>query len=170
LARATRKRLGEILIDQGLIHDEHLIAALQEQKRTGELLGEALVRMGYATEDDIAGTIVIQFGLPFLPVKKYRIREELKTMFPPALLRQYQFLPVDRIGRVMSVVAGGLLTPDILSELEQMCGSRILVYVGRLSDVREVIESEFAAAVAKAEKDESSPATLSSLGNMLLGE
>ena len=98
MARATRKRLGEILIDQGLIHEEHLIAALNEQKRTGELLGQTLVRMGYATEDDIASTIVIQFGLPFLPVTKYQINEEVKHIFPPRLLRQYQFLPIDKIG------------------------------------------------------------------------
>jgi hypothetical protein len=170
MARATRKRLGEILIDQGLIHDEHLIAALQEQKRTGELLGETLVRMGYATEDDIASTIVIQFGLPFLPVKKYRINDEVKSLFPPRLLKQYQFLPVDRIGRVLSVVAGGLLTPDILSELEQMAGARILVYVGKQSDIAELIDAELTSAVAQEKKVEEAAESLSSLGNMLLGE
>ena len=88
MARATRKRLGEILIDQGLIQEEHLVAALQEQKRTGELLGETLVRLNYATEDDIASTIVIQFGLPFLPVKRYRINDDVKMLFPPRLLKR----------------------------------------------------------------------------------
>ena len=118
----------------------------------------------------MASTIVIQFGLPYMPVKRYRIRDELKTLFPPGLLRQYQFLPIDKIGTVMSVVAGGLLTPHILSELEQMAGARILVYVGKQSEIKEVIESEFAASVAQAEKEESGAESLSSLGNMLLGE
>ena len=45
MARATRKRLGEILIDKGVLSAEQLMAALQEQKRTGELLGETLVRL-----------------------------------------------------------------------------------------------------------------------------
>ena len=169
MARATRKRLGEILIDQGLIHEEHLIAALNEQKRTGELLGETLVRMGYATEDDIASTIVIQFGLPYLPVTKYRINDEVRNIFPPRLLRQYQFLPIDKIGRVMSVVSGSLLTPDILSELEQMAGARILVFVGKQSEINALIDAEFQA-VTQAEREEQAAESLSSLGNMLLGE
>jgi len=169
MARATRKRLGEILIDQGLIQEEHLLAALQEQKRTGELLGEVLIRLGYASEEDIASTIVIQFGLPYLPVKKYAIKDEMTKLFPPRLLRQYQFIPVDKMGRVLSVAAGTVLTPDILSELEQMSGSRIFVFVGKQSEIRELIETKFAAA-SKAGAAEEEAKQLSSLGSMLLGD
>jgi len=166
-ARATRKRLGEILIEEGVIGEEHLLAALQEQQRTGELLGETLVKMSYATEDDIAACVVAQFGLPYLSAKQYRISDEMTQIFPPRLLRQYQFCPVDRIGNVLTVIAGGVLTPDILSELEQLSGLRILVYVGKQTEVREMIESRFVAGV---EKQEEAEQQLSSLGSMLLGE
>ncbi len=90
-ARATRKRLGEILIEEGVIGDDHLVAALEEQQRTGELLGETLVKMSYATEDDIAASVVVQFGLPYLSAKQYRISDAMTKIFPPRLLRQYQF-------------------------------------------------------------------------------
>lgn len=167
MTRATRKRLGEILMDQGVLQAEQLMAALQEQKRTGELLGETLVRLNYATEDDIAGCIVMQFGLPFISVKKYNISDEMTNIFPPRLLTQYQFLPMDRMGGVIVVAAGTLLTPDILSELEQMSQSRIQVYVGRQSEIREILASKFA---SKEEPEEPEPTKLTGLGSMLLGE
>ncbi|MHC4253838.1 MAG: GspE/PulE/PilB domain-containing protein, partial [Planctomycetota bacterium] len=144
-ARTTRKRLGEILLEERVIGENELWAALQEQRRTGKLLGETLVEMGYASEDDVAGTIVMQFGMPYLSVSKYEINEEMLSLFPSRLLRQYQFVPIDMIGNVLVVVAGSLLTPDILSELEQLAGGRrILVYVGKQSEVREKIETLFA--------------------------
>lgn len=130
-------------------------------------MGEVLVRLGYATEDDIASTIVIQFGIPYLPVKKYAIKDEMTKLFPPRLLRQYQFLPVDKMGRVLSVAAGTVLTPDILSELEQMSGSRIFVFVGKQSEIRELIETKFAKAE---EKQAEESKQLSSLGSMLFGD
>ncbi len=164
-ARATRKRLGEILIDQGVLQAEQVVAALQEQKRTGELLGETLVKMNYATEEDIAGCIVLQFRLPYLSVKRYSISEEMTTLFPTALLAQYQFVPVDKLGTVIAVAAGTLLTPDILSELEQMSGCSIQVYVTKQSEIKEILATKFAAKAAKEEAEEPS---LTELGSMLL--
>ncbi len=164
-ARATRKRLGEILIDQGVLQAEQVVTALQEQKRTGELLGQTLVRLNYATEDDIAGCIVLQFRLPYLSVKRYAISDEMTKLFPVALLTQYQFVPVDKLGNVIAVAAGTLLTPDILSELEQMSGCPIQVYVTSQSEVKEVLATKFAAKAAEEKAEEPS---LTELGSMLL--
>lgn len=143
MIRATRKRLGEILVEGGLITEAQLIEALKAQRQSGELLGEALVRMAFASEDDIAGTLVSQFSIPYMPVTKYEISDEVKQLFPPLLLKQYQFVPIDRMGNVLAVVAGGHLTPEILRELEQFAHMRIFVYVGKQSDVRELIKGEF---------------------------
>jgi len=167
-ARTTRKRLGEILLEEQVIGENELWAALQEQRRTGRLLGETLVEMGYASEEDVAGTIVMQFGMPYLSVGSYNITEEMQTVFPARLLRQYQFVPIDKIGNVLVVVAGSLLTPDILSELEQLAGGlRILVYIGKQSEVRQMIETTFGA--AEPEPPPPPEQNLSDLGSMLLG-
>jgi len=49
-----RKRLGDILQDKGLLSDEELQKALEVQRQTGERLGEAVVKLGYVTPDQIA--------------------------------------------------------------------------------------------------------------------
>src|SRR4029434_9425133 len=61
-----RKKLGECLIQAGLITDEDLQSALSEHKRTGERLGAVLVRLNLATERQIAKALAYQLGFPYL--------------------------------------------------------------------------------------------------------
>jgi type IV pilus assembly protein PilB len=52
-----RKKLGEILISQGLITDEQLLTALQEHKRSGISIGSVLVKMGFISEDELSSVL-----------------------------------------------------------------------------------------------------------------
>ncbi|MHC4915008.1 MAG: GspE/PulE/PilB domain-containing protein [Planctomycetota bacterium] len=146
ITRMTRKRLGELLRDEGLVTDEQIEEALASQRKTGELLGEVLVRLGYVTEYDIAKTIVTQFGLPYISVKQYFRSDEVMTLFPERLMRQYQFIPLDKIGNVIAIAVGGLLNFDVLSELEHTSGAYIQVYVATWSEIKTEIEEHFKSA------------------------
>jgi len=143
ITRMTRKRLGELLRDEGLITEEQIQEALASQRKTGELLGEVLVRLGYVTEYDIAKTIVTQFGLPYMAVKQYFISDEAVKLFPERLMRQYQFIPLDKIGNVIAIAVGGLLNFDVLSELENSSGAHIQVFVSTWSEIKTAIEGFF---------------------------
>ena len=61
-----RKKLGECLIQAGLITEDELHLALTEHKRTGERLGVALVRLKLTTEKQIAKALAYQLGFPHL--------------------------------------------------------------------------------------------------------
>lgn len=163
ISRMTKKRLGELLIEAGYIKDEQLQEVLGEQRKTGELLGEVLVRLGMVTEENIAQTLVAQFGIPFMRASQYFIGKEMAKLFPEAMLKQYMFVPVDRIGNVLVIISAGLLNQDIVNELERATGCKVQAYIGIQSDVRKAIEKHF-----HAEADET-PA-LSSLGSLLLDE
>lgn len=162
ISRMTKKRLGELLVEAGLVSEEQLQHSLQEQRRSGELLGEVMVHLGYVTEDDVASTLVQQFGIPFIRVSQYYISKDMVDLFPEAMLRQYMFAPIDRIGSVLIIVSAGVLNQDIVNELERATGCKVHIYIGVQSDVREAIERQF-------HKEEESGAELSSLGSLLLG-
>jgi type IV pilus assembly protein PilB len=149
ITRMTRKRLGELLRDEDLISEEQIQEALASQRKTGELLGEVLVRLGYVTEYDIAKTIVTQFGLPYLAVKQYFISDEAMKLFPERLMRQYQFIPLDKIGNVIAIAVGGLLNFDVLSELENSSGAHIQVFVSTWSEIKKTIEDSFKSSAKK---------------------
>jgi type IV pilus assembly protein PilB len=143
LTRMTRKRLGDVLVDQGLVDETAVKDALKEQRRTGELLGEVLVKMGFVTEMDIAGAIVTQFALPFIRLSQYRISAEILKTFPTQMLRQYRFMPLDKMGDVLAIAVGGLLNEDVLNELEKVVSCKILVYITPQSDVTRAFEKYF---------------------------
>lgn len=69
-----RKKLGEILIAQGMITNEQLLTALQEHKRTGISLGTVLVKLGFISEDDLSSVLGQQIHLDH----KKRIGEVLQ--------------------------------------------------------------------------------------------
>jgi len=123
------------------------------------------VRLGYVTEYDIAKTIVTQFGLPYIAVKQYYISEDAMKFFAERLMRQYQFIPLDKIGNVITIAVGGLLNFDVITELEKTCGAHIQVYVSTWSEIKAVIDETFkskkgageAAAAGPAEAEAAAP-------------
>jgi len=146
ITRMTKKRLGELLVDEGLITQEQVTSALGKQKATGRLLGEILLREGIVSEEDIAKAIVRQFGLPFLSPKKYFISEAVSRLLPERMLRQYQFVPIDKIGNILVIVAAGVLNVDVIAELESLAKCTVQAYVGTVSDVTEAIDKLYSSA------------------------
>ena len=73
LMERRRKKLGEILISQGLITEEQLLIALKEHKRTGISIGTVLVKLGFISDDDLSSVLGQQIHLD----QKKRIGEVL---------------------------------------------------------------------------------------------
>ena len=158
IRRMTKKRLGELLLQEGLVSEEQLETALEEQKQTGELIGEILVRKGYVNESDIAKTISVQFSFPYLAVNNYYIAPEMRAVFGLETLEKHCFVPIDKFGDVLGVVIAGLLDQDVVDEIEKHTGCAIQVYVGKVSEVKQAIKEKFAAASPEARAAEVKPA------------
>ncbi len=136
--RMTKKRLGELLVDEGLITDAQVGDALAEQKKTKELLGEVLVRKSYVTERDIARTLATQFSLPFISARKYDVSKEVAELIPDEMLERHQFVPIDRFADVLTIVVSGVVDNRALDEIEALSGCTVKVCVGTATDVKEV--------------------------------
>ena len=147
--RMTKKRLGELLLQEDVVSEEQLKHALEEQENTGELIGEILVRKGFVTEGDIARTISTQFSFPYLSVMHYYISPDMTQIFPLEMLEKYLFVPIDRFGEVLTVVVAGLLDQKVVDEIEAKTKCTTQVYVGMVSEVKQVIKEKFAASAAQ---------------------
>src|SRR5579862_2654932 len=140
ISRLIRKKMGEVLVDEGLVKDDQVQEALRRQRTTGESFGEILVSMGFVTETDIARTLVKQSGLPYLDASRYRINKDGVQAIPAELMWLNQFVVLDKIGKTLLVAIANVLSPEIFEKLERVSGSQIFVYVSTWSQVQTALE------------------------------
>src|SRR5262245_39297133 len=89
------KRLGELLVDRGLVEPDDLDHALTEQKRgSGERLGEVLLKMGVVSQENLFHTLAEQLGIPFMPLMGATLDRRAIEKVPARLVNLYDIIPV----------------------------------------------------------------------------
>ncbi len=99
------KRLGDLLIDARLITAQDLTDAIAEQRRTGELLGATMVRLGLVSEDALARALQQQLGLTLVDLTDLVPDEQALAMVREDLARKYIALPPEIEARSSLTVA-----------------------------------------------------------------
>lgn len=95
MARPQRFRIGDLLVQDGLIQAAQLDQALQEQRTTGKKLGRLLADHGWVTEAQIAKTIARQLHAPYIDLAHYPLRPELAQTLPEAHARRLRVVVLD---------------------------------------------------------------------------
>ncbi len=139
LNRLTRKKLGEILVEQGLLSDAQVQDTLRLQHQLGLLFGETLVQQKLITEEKMVAVLVSQFGIPYILPSQYNINKELLEIFDPQMMRRFQFVPIDSIGSVLVVAIAGLLSEDLLKEIEGQTGCSLQLFLTKMSEINGVL-------------------------------
>lgn len=140
ISKLTKKRLGELLLEEGLVKEEQIAEALKKQQETGELLGEVLVRLGYISEGDIARSLARQFGLPYIVASDYEIDPDVLKMISTETMTKNHVVVLDRIGGVIIVALAGLPNEKMFEELERSTGCQIQIYVTTAAEVGRSLE------------------------------
>lgn len=96
-------RLGDLLIQQGLLTDEQLKLSLDEQKRTGRKLGRVFVESGYVTEEGISQALARQLKIPFVDLKNFSPKPDLIKLLPEAPARRFRAMVLEQMpdGRLL---------------------------------------------------------------------
>jgi type IV pilus assembly protein PilB len=90
----TRKQIGEILKELGLVTDKQIKEALERQGRGGRRLGELLIAMGACTEVDVTKALAVQFDMEYVELDIGTINPQVMEMMPEEMMREYQILPL----------------------------------------------------------------------------
>ncbi|MDH3258751.1 MAG: PilT/PilU family type 4a pilus ATPase [Deltaproteobacteria bacterium] len=112
-----RKRLGEILIDAGLITNQDLNYALKSQRQLGGTVGEALVRLGYVSEEQILHALSKQLSLSHVNLNKISIPEDVLKVVSYSTVKERKILPLGYEGSKLIV---GMVDPTDLEVLSQV--------------------------------------------------
>jgi DNA-binding response OmpR family regulator len=146
--KARNKMLGQILMDQNIVSENQLTAALGLQKREkeyeGKKLGEILIDLGYADEEGILSCYALQLGMPYILLSEFRIKPELTKLMPLKLAQKYATVPVDILGRVLSIAVSEPLDNGAKGEIEKKTGYKIMPVCASHQDINVVLEQHYA--------------------------
>ncbi|MFG0319195.1 MAG: hypothetical protein ACF8XB_18115 [Planctomycetota bacterium JB042] len=138
-----RRQLGEILRDEGLLDDEQLQTAMEEQKVSGGLFGEVLVNLGFVTEWEVAKCLVAQLQLPFIYTALYDTPVEAIDLLPHAFLHQHRMVPVDIFGKTLVLATAGNIDTDVIEEIEESTEYEVALYIALSSDIQRTLQERF---------------------------
>lgn len=92
MAAPPRVRIGDLLFAKGLISQDQLMIALEEQKRSGKKIGRALIDLGFVTETNLLQSLANHFHYPFVDLSRFRINNEFVKNLPETHARRFRAL------------------------------------------------------------------------------
>ena len=134
------KQLGEVLLDEGLVTEAQLLAALDEQTSMGTSLGRTLVELGILTEAQLVRALAAQVGMEFVDLDEYPVDRAAVAMVPAAVCRRNSVLPVAvRDGALV------LATPDpgnvvAVDDVRTLSGMHVIPVVAVYDNVLRAID------------------------------
>ena len=138
-----RKKIGECLIQAGLITEDDLRNALAEHKRTGERVGVVLVRMNLATEKQIAKALAFQLGFPYINLAENPPEPSAVVLIPKEVALKRICVAVRLEKNLLTVAMSDPLLFSLVQDLEFQTGYRIKQVVATRGDIIDAINTGY---------------------------
>ena len=141
--RIVSKHLGELLLERGIITEAQLEKTLKIQREKGGLIGQILVMLGYAKEEEIAQALTVQYGFPYLPLEFYEINTEAIKPIPENVARQYNLIAIDKIGDLLTIAMSNPLNAQAIEDIELITKCKVQVFVSTMTDINNAIKKYY---------------------------
>ena len=113
-------RLGDVLVNSGVITAEQLQKGLELQKGSGRKLGETLVDEGITTEENIAKALSSQLGYEMVDLQDVSIDEEILNLVPPSILKKHKMIPFEYSRTGMNVLRVAMSDPMNMAAMDDI--------------------------------------------------
>src|SRR5438309_10716322 len=137
------RRLGDLLVAEGLINQEQLQRALLAQKGTAEKLGSLLVRLNLVDEDKLVGFLSKQYGIPAVTLSQLDIDPDVLKLIPAQMARKYELVPVERKGNVLTLAMADPTNVFALDDVTFLTNLQVQPSVGPQGAIRKAIERNY---------------------------
>ena len=117
-----RKRLGDILQEQGLINEQQLAAALEDQRRTGARLGQSLVKLNFVTAGQVADALSQHLMIERVDLARRYLSPEIVDLIPSQVITTRHVLPVDVQDGILLVAMADPLDINVIDDLQRLTG------------------------------------------------
>ncbi len=137
------KKLGDLLVESGLITKEQLQEALEVQKQDNERLGTILVKLGYLTEEEITSFLSKQYGIPAVNLEHFEISEDVIKRIPSDIARKYMLIPITRTGSTLTVAMADPTNIYALDDIKFLTGLNVEPVVASELSIKKAIDKYY---------------------------
>ena len=134
----VKKKLGEILVEGGLITEKQLQSALPQQKKSKLKLGQFFVQQGILTETQIVRVVSSQLKLEEYSAIKYALDTELANIIPAEMAYKYQVAPLNKIGLLLTVAMLDPMDINSIDAIEVYTNSEIEAVICTEQDLNQL--------------------------------
>ncbi|MEX0669396.1 MAG: ATPase, T2SS/T4P/T4SS family [Pirellulales bacterium] len=138
------KRIGQILVDLGLIDEQQLATMLDEQSnRGGELLGKIGVALGFYTDEQLGEALAEQWSTTFVTLYDRQIPADVIRLVSEPMAQLYRVVPLELVGDRLTIASAEPQKIQIADELRTLLGYDIHVCVATEPEITKTIEKLF---------------------------
>jgi type IV pilus assembly protein PilB len=134
------RKLGQYLVEDGIITEEVLDACLAGAKAKGVSLGRVLTENNHTTEWEMASSFGKKLNVPFITLANYEIDQSILNAIPPDIIRKYNIVPVDKTGDTLTIALADPSNIYILDELRLLTNCDIVPVISFEADIHEAID------------------------------
>jgi type IV pilus assembly protein PilB len=138
------RRLGQILIDLGMIDEQQLAAMLEEQAvRGGELLGRVGVSMAVISEEQLVEALAEQWGTTYVALGETSLRAEVLDVVSEPMAQLYRVVPLELQGNRLTIVTAEPQKIQVADELRVLLGYDIKIVVTTEPEIQKAIDKYY---------------------------
>jgi len=141
--RATRKSLGEMLIEESLITAEQLEKALELQRGQGGKLSELLLNQGLVKAEELAAVLSVQLNVPLIDLKRHQVQPDALRLIPEDMARKHTLIPLDVVSDSLIVVMADPEDIRTIEDIKAQSRMRVEVALGIPSDIEQAINLNY---------------------------
>lgn len=140
--KQTRKRLGDLLMEEGLITPEQLQTTLDE-KSPNQKIGEALLQKGYITEQQLVEVLEFQLGIPHISLFHYPFDTNLFSLIPKEMARRNLIIPLKKEGNRLFIAMADPMDFIVIDDLRLSTGFQIEAVIATKDDILRAINKYY---------------------------
>lgn len=154
MAIKERKKLGDLLIEEGKLTKSQLLDSLLEQKKTGKRLGEILIDNKLVSENDMLEILEKQLGIERVHMDFIEVNKEVVKLIPESLAVKYCVIPINYDDKKIKVAMSDPLNMFALEDLKIASGRDVEPLLDSKEDIKKAISKYYSTQAAKKAADE----------------
>jgi len=139
----AKRRLGELLVETGLIGEDALTLALAEQRSKRGKLGEVIVALGLATEQEIAQALSLQLGIPLIDLQNTPVEPQAVELIQEKVARKHLIIPVQIDHRELHIAMADPLSFEAFEDVRFASGYTIKPFIATRSDILWAVDQHY---------------------------